>query len=114
MQESPLFTKTYDFTKWLLEHTIKFPKSQRFVMAKRLEEAILKRVAGERPARRLLVQRNRQRAGGASVQSWLGHARHADSLGLRRQVFRLLRQRLEAPIAERNPRRFAPPSPSER
>jgi hypothetical protein len=23
--------KTYDFTKWLLEHTIKFPKSQRFV-----------------------------------------------------------------------------------
>ena len=33
--------KTYDFTKWLLEHTIKFPKSQRFVMAKRVEEAVL-------------------------------------------------------------------------
>lgn len=33
--------KTYDFTKWLLEHTIAFPKSQRFVMAKRIEDAAL-------------------------------------------------------------------------
>lgn len=41
MKESPLFIKTYDFTVWLLEHTIKFPKSQRFVMAKRIEEAVL-------------------------------------------------------------------------
>ena len=41
MKESPIFVKTYDFTKWLLEHTIKFPKSQRFVMAKRIEEAVL-------------------------------------------------------------------------
>lgn len=41
MKESPIFVKTYDFTKWLLEHTIKFPQSQRFVMAKRIEEAVL-------------------------------------------------------------------------
>ena len=41
IKESPIFVKTYDFTKWLLEHTIKFPKSQRFVMAKRIEDAIL-------------------------------------------------------------------------
>ncbi|MBI3398803.1 MAG: diversity-generating retroelement protein Avd [Deltaproteobacteria bacterium] len=41
IKESPVFVKTYDFTKWLLEHTIKFPKSQRFVMAKRIEKAIL-------------------------------------------------------------------------
>jgi hypothetical protein len=41
IKESPIFVKTYDFVKWLLEHTIKFPKSQRFVMAKRVEEAIL-------------------------------------------------------------------------
>ena len=33
--------KTYNFMKWLLELTIKFPKSQRFVMAKRIEEAVL-------------------------------------------------------------------------
>lgn len=41
MQESPIFVKTYDYTKWLLEHTARFPKSQRFVMARRIEDAIL-------------------------------------------------------------------------
>jgi len=41
IQESPIFIKAYDFTKWLLEHTIRFPKSQRFVMARRIEEAAL-------------------------------------------------------------------------
>ena len=41
MKQSPIFVKTYDFTKWLLEHTIKFPKSQRFVMGKRLETVVL-------------------------------------------------------------------------
>jgi len=41
IQESPIFIKTYDFTKWLLEHTIRFLKSQRFVMGKRIEEAAL-------------------------------------------------------------------------
>ncbi len=41
IKESPIFVKTYDFTKWLLEHTIRFPKSQRFVMAKRIEDAAL-------------------------------------------------------------------------
>jgi hypothetical protein len=35
IKESPIFVKAYDLTKWLLEHTIKFLKSQRFVMAKR-------------------------------------------------------------------------------
>jgi len=39
MQESPLFVKTYDFIKWLLEHTQKFPKSQRFVLAQRVNDA---------------------------------------------------------------------------
>jgi hypothetical protein len=41
MNESPIFTKSYEMTKWLMEHTIKFPKSQRFVMAKRVEETVL-------------------------------------------------------------------------
>jgi hypothetical protein len=67
IKESPIFVKTYDFTKWLLEHTIKFPKSQRFVMAKRMEDALLK------------VD--------ASVQSWIGQARQADTYGLRREIF---------------------------
>ena len=41
MKESPIFVKMYDYTKWLLDHTIKFTKSQRFVMARRIEEVVL-------------------------------------------------------------------------
>ena len=41
MKELPIFCKTYDFMKWLLLHTIKFPKSQRFVLAKRIEDTFL-------------------------------------------------------------------------
>lgn len=37
-QQSPIFNKTYDFILWLLNHTDKFPKSERFRMARRLEE----------------------------------------------------------------------------
>jgi len=40
MKESPLFVKTYDFSRWLLDHTRSFPKNQRFVMARRIEEAV--------------------------------------------------------------------------
>jgi len=35
---SPIFSKTYDFILWLLNHTENFPKSERFRMAKRLED----------------------------------------------------------------------------
>jgi hypothetical protein len=41
MKESPIFIKSYEMLSWLLHHTGKFPKSQRFVMAKRMEEAAL-------------------------------------------------------------------------
>ena len=41
MAESPLFLKSFETMVWLLEHTKKFPKHQRFVLAKRMEEAVL-------------------------------------------------------------------------
>ena len=41
-KQSPLFTKTTDFILWLLEHTEKFPKSERFRMGKRLEDSVFK------------------------------------------------------------------------
>jgi hypothetical protein len=41
MQESPIFTKTYDLLKWLIPVTLKFPKSQRFVMAQRVRDTTL-------------------------------------------------------------------------
>ena len=41
MKESPIFIKSYEMLTWLLNHTRKFPKHQRFVMARRMEEAAL-------------------------------------------------------------------------
>jgi len=40
-RQSPIFVKTSDFILWLLDHTEKFPKSERFRLAKRLEDSIL-------------------------------------------------------------------------
>ena len=39
MADSPLFVKTYDLLKYLLPATQKLPKSQRFVLAKRIKDA---------------------------------------------------------------------------
>ena len=40
-QEMLIIKKAYDFSKWLLKNTGKFPKSHRFSVAVRLENAIL-------------------------------------------------------------------------
>ena len=39
-KQSPIFTRTTDFIIWLLNHTEKFPKSERFRMGKRLEDSV--------------------------------------------------------------------------
>ena len=36
-----IFTRTYDFVTWILPMTEKFPKSQRFVVTQRLQNAVL-------------------------------------------------------------------------
>jgi hypothetical protein len=41
MATTPLFTKTFDFTSWLLGATNHFPRSQRFVVTRRLLDAAL-------------------------------------------------------------------------
>jgi hypothetical protein len=41
MGDSPLFIKTYDMLKYLIPATQQFPKSQRFVLAKRIQDAAL-------------------------------------------------------------------------
>ena len=40
MSRSPIFVKTEAFMVWLLEHTRKFPKHERFRLAKRLDDAL--------------------------------------------------------------------------
>ena len=42
MRQSPIFTKTYDLLVWLVPATTKFPREQRFVMAKAVQEAALR------------------------------------------------------------------------
>lgn len=39
--QSPIFVKTYDFILWLIPLTLKFPKSQRFLLAERLSKMAL-------------------------------------------------------------------------
>lgn len=39
--QSPLFVKTYDFLLWLIPLTLRFPKSQRFLLAERLSRLAL-------------------------------------------------------------------------
>lgn len=41
MKESPLFAKSYDFVTWLIPQTLKFPRSQRFVVADRLQSTAM-------------------------------------------------------------------------
>ena len=42
MQQSPIFTKTYDLLVWLVPATTKFPREQRFVMARAVQETALR------------------------------------------------------------------------
>jgi len=40
MQESPIFNRTHDLQLWLLRATRNFPRDQRFVMAKRVQQQV--------------------------------------------------------------------------
>ncbi len=40
-EEAPLFVKSYDLVQYLLGRTQRFPKNQRFVLARRIEETAL-------------------------------------------------------------------------
>ncbi len=39
--QSPIFVKTYDFLLWFIPLTLKFPKSQRFLLAERMSKMAL-------------------------------------------------------------------------
>lgn len=40
-QEMVIFTRTFDFVEWLIPRTMGFPRSQRFVVTRRLQDAAL-------------------------------------------------------------------------
>jgi hypothetical protein len=39
--ESTLFVRTYDFILWMIPRTMSFPRSQRFILTKRLQDSVL-------------------------------------------------------------------------
>ena len=41
MEHTPLFSRTFDFLSWLLPTTNHFPRSQRFILTRRLLDAAL-------------------------------------------------------------------------
>lgn len=41
MQQSPIFSKTYDLLLWLMPATVKFPRQHRFVLASALQQEAL-------------------------------------------------------------------------
>lgn len=42
MQQSPIFSRTYDLLRWLIPATVKFPRQHRFVLATTVQQAALK------------------------------------------------------------------------
>jgi len=42
MNESPIFTRTYDLLRWLIPMTIKFPRRHRFVLAEAVQRTALR------------------------------------------------------------------------
>lgn len=61
-KQSPIFTKTSQFILWLLDHTERFPKSERFRLARRLEDSafnfyeLLVQAARSQPKHTVLLQ----------------------------------------------------------
>jgi four helix bundle protein len=58
-EEMVIFTRTYDFVAWLLPLTQNFPRSQRFVVTQRLQNAALN-------FQELLIEANAQRGASRS------------------------------------------------
>lgn len=42
MSQSPIFTKTHDFLLWLVPRTTAFPREQRFVLARKVQDTALR------------------------------------------------------------------------
>lgn len=42
MSQSPIFVKTYDLLLWLIPRTTKFPREQRFVLARQVQDIALR------------------------------------------------------------------------
>jgi hypothetical protein len=92
---------SHELLLWLIPHLDKFPRARRFTLGERLESTLidvlelLVEAAFSRVKQDALRRFARAFAEGElgwddinpSVKSWVGHARHADTHGLRRAIF---------------------------
>ncbi len=62
-----IFTRTYDFLSWLVPRTMDFPRSQRFVVTRRLQDAAL-------DFQEQIIEANRRRG-----RARMEHLRRADA-----------------------------------
>lgn len=103
-QEMVLFTLTYDFISWLIPRTMGFPRSQRFVVTKRLQDAALDFYEGILEANNAwgkarLEKQDRADASLDKVRiylrlchrwSWLSQGQYQHAAGMVSQIGRLL------------------------
>jgi hypothetical protein len=68
-EEMIIFTRTYDFVSWLVPVTLNFPRGQRFVVTRRLQDAALEflELIVEGNAERGLLRAQRLRAADAEL-----------------------------------------------
>ncbi|MBN2527604.1 MAG: hypothetical protein JXR76_14515 [Deltaproteobacteria bacterium] len=95
MKESPIFIKAYETMVWVLQHTRKFPKEQRFLMARRLEDGFLNFYEHLNQAVKIKCQAKDYATGNTSwsqiatsLQAWNVHASLGDTWRLRGDIFR--------------------------
>jgi len=62
MEELKLFQKAYDYYEWLYPHLKNFPKSERFLLVQRIEDALLDLLASIVMARKDDTESNLRRA----------------------------------------------------
>ncbi len=80
--EMVIFSRTYDLLTWLLPHTEKFPRAQRFVVTKRLQDAALN-------FQERIIEANKQPRGPAR----LARLHEADAELLKLRIYLRLAQR---------------------
>ena len=82
MEQSPIFTRTFDLLRWLIPATVRFPRQHRFVLATALQQTAIRFqeqiicAAHTRPSRAALEQAD------ITLSQLRAHLRLCHTLGL--------------------------------
>lgn len=67
-EEMIIFSRTFDFIAWLIPQSMKFPRSQRFIITKRLQDAALNFYEHLNQANRVRNQNRKRYLSAADVE----------------------------------------------